>query len=143
MNKLELLGYLIQAMREDRSADEEDMGLTMFRILSEIHMNMIKHGYLMRSMFAHEGLDDPNFGVAKRYAKYQTITVPSSYLIFGLEFARWLKGEDARERLEFADLLQMMEKCLFVEVSYPKRGEKTYAYVRPIDGGVGHSVRIG
>lgn len=135
MNKLELLGYLIQALRQDRNLGQDDMSPALFRVLSEIHKNMVQHGYLSRRMFKYDDLDDPQFAVPDRYSKYQTICVPETYLLFGWAFERWLTGDDRRERLEFVDLLAMLEKSQIVDVSYVKRRGKTHVRVSLWDEG--------
>ncbi|MBX9453218.1 MAG: hypothetical protein KL801_15525 [Mesorhizobium sp.] len=135
MKKLDLLGNLLQSLRQERNLGRGDMTPALFRVLSEIHKNMVHHGYLTRRMFAYDDLNDPHFGVPEHYSHYQTICVPDAYLLFGWAFQRWLTGDDGRERLEFADLLTMIQESEIVDVSYVKRGGKAHALVSIMDEG--------
>ena len=126
MNEFELLGFLLQDLRDNGETDEEDIGPAILRETTKIYELLIEHGHLSRNMFDVTGVDDPTrkHSVPKRYSHYQTTNYPINFVVFAAAFADWLLGKDKRERLQVIDLIAMIQELspLQIEIALQARG---------------------
>lgn len=118
MDKFELLGFLLQDLRDDHGPDEEDIGPAILRETTKIFELMMRHGHLSRDMFDLTGIDDPRgqYCVPKRYSAYQTTNYPITFVVFADKFADWLLGKDKRERLRLIDLIAMIKEFSWLQI---------------------------
>jgi hypothetical protein len=118
MDKFELLGFLLQDLRDSHGPDEEDIGPAILRETTKIFQLMIQHGHLSRDMFDLTGIHDPRgkYSVPKRYSQYQTTNYPVTYVVFADSFASWLLGKDKRERLGLIDLITMIKEWSWLDI---------------------------
>lgn len=123
MDKFELLGFLLQNLRDDHRPDEEDLGPALLRETTKIFELMIRHGHLSRDMFDLPGIGDPRarHSVPKRYSDYQTTNYPITFVAFADTFADWLLGKDERERLELIDLIAMVKEFSYLQIDVVKQ----------------------
>jgi hypothetical protein len=132
MDKFELLGFLLQDLRDSHGPDEEDIGPSILRETTRIYQLMIEHGHLTRDMFDLSGIRDlrGRYAVPKRYSRYQTTSYPITFVVFSDTFADWLLGKDERERLDLIDLIAMIKDRSWLEIEIVPQDQGTLVTVR-------------
>lgn len=132
MNKLELFGFLLQDLRDNRNLDQEDIGPAILRETTKIYGLLIEHAHLSRDMFDVAGVDDPprKYYVPKRYSQYQTTNYPVSFVGFAATFEDWLLGKDNRERLKVIDLIVMIQEWSQLEIEIVQQSQGSLVTVR-------------
>ncbi len=132
MDKYELLGFLLQDLRDNHGPDEEDLDPAILRETTKILGLMVQHGHLSRDMFDTTGIGNAKdtFGVPKRYRTYQTTNYPITFVVFADDFAHWLVGTDARKRLELVDLIKMIKECSWQRIKIVPKPHGSLVIVR-------------
>ena len=132
MNEFELVGFLLQDLRDNRESGEEDIGPAILRETTKIYELLIEHGHLTRDMFDVTGVDDPRrkHSVPKRYSPYQTTNYPINFVVFAAAFADWLLGRDKRERLEVIDLIAMIQELSLLQIEIVPQARGSLVTVR-------------
>jgi hypothetical protein len=118
MDKLQLLGFLLQDLRDSHGPEEEDLGPAILRETTKIFALMIEHGHLSRTMFDLAGLNDAsdNYDVPERYSEYQTTNYPIAFVVFAQTFAEWLVANDARDQLDLVDVIDMIRETSWLRI---------------------------
>ena len=135
MDKFELLGFLLQDLRDNHGPDEEDIGPAILRETTRIYDLMIQHGHLSREMFDLAGIKGPRgkYSIPKRYSQYQTTNYPITFIVFADHFADWLLGKDPRDRLELIDLIVMIKESSWLRIKIEPQVEGSFVTVSSAD----------
>lgn len=134
-DKYELLGMLLQNLRDDHEPDEWDLKPAILRETTRIFELMINHDHLNRDMFDLTGLDasDGKNPSPEPYAEYQTTNYPVSFTSFAWDFEKWLTGKDDRERLNLMDLIAMIQEYSWLDIKIVRKSKGSLVVVRTQD----------
>lgn len=132
MDKFELLGWLLQNLRDDHEPDEADIGPALLRETTKIYELMIKHDHLTRDMFDLTEICDRGgeASIPEPYAQYRTTSYPITFVCFAGIFEDWLTGKDRRERLELMDLIAMIREFSWLDINIVPKSKGALVVVR-------------
>jgi hypothetical protein len=129
MNENQIIGLLLQDLRDNRQPDEEDLSLPLCRETSKIFDLIVNHGYLTRNMFDTTDIGD-DCDVDERYAQYRTTNYPITYVAFANQFSEWLLGDDKKERVDLLDLILMIKEFSWLRIKIVSRPSGFLVVVR-------------
>lgn len=128
MDKLEMLGFLLQDLRDNHDDDEEDIGAELLRETTRIYALVVKYGHISRDMFDLAGICDPHEcdPLPLQYAVYNSTNYPACFVAFAYWFADWLTGKDGPDTLDVLELIQMIKQYswLRIQVSAQETGTR-------------------